>query len=238
MKENYVLLKDLPDAKSGTIISYEHCGYCYSVRVNDENNMAMGIYKHALTDRNVENNPEWFMKESEWKKKNEVKNGTAYFDLGIRTKKWTKQDFEKYTNMSEKEHDEFTKELTDYFIEKLLLKQMYSKPTELESVPEAKLWQEKYYRLSELFDSKVGELNELMQKFVVESKKHNWISLKDKLPTLNERVIVFVESQKSIVISELKNDSKYGIVWNDDNTDGFHKVETVSYWQPLLQIPE
>ena len=68
--ENYVLLKDLPDTKAGTIF-YESLKGEYTCGNNRLHYKKIGVFNYYSIDL-LKNNPDWFIKESEYKKRQEV----------------------------------------------------------------------------------------------------------------------------------------------------------------------
>jgi len=57
--ENYILLKDLPDAKVGTVFIYTDNLYVYKNKMNEIKDYSVQL---------IINESEWFIKESEYKK--------------------------------------------------------------------------------------------------------------------------------------------------------------------------
>ena len=64
-----------------------------------------------------------------------------------------------------------------------------------------------------------------------------WISVDDKMPPLDERILIHDIKYDNICISQLVNDSEYGLSWKDEGDEYWH-LYTVDYWQPLPIFPK
>jgi len=78
--ENYILLKELPDAPRGTVLNF--CGNYNYTNINER--------QQHIDASIVENNPEWFMKESDYKEKKceEYQKKLANDIFGKKIKEW------------------------------------------------------------------------------------------------------------------------------------------------------
>lgn len=62
---------------------------------------------------------------------------------------------------------------------------------------------------------------------------NNWISVKDRLPEDDKDVLVYDSRSKEIIMASYNSDYDE---W--DNLYDYLSVDTITYWQPLPELPE